>query len=71
MYQAFKILGYTPYHFYETVKHGIWHMEVADEALNAKFRGKGRPYGKAEFDKWFAGYDVCTAISLKRLQLNI
>ena len=65
MYQAFKILGYRPYHFYETVKNGIRHMEVADEALNAKFRGIGRPYGKAEFDKWFADYDVSSTVFLR------
>lgn len=38
------------------------HMEIFNEALHAKYHGIGEPYGKAEFDKWFANYDCLTEI---------
>jgi hypothetical protein len=43
---------------YEAVQSGVSHMSILEEAINAKYFGKGKPYGKAEFDKWFADYDV-------------
>lgn len=57
LYQALQMLGYRPYHMYEVVQ-SITHMGIFEEALNAKYFGVGKPYGKAEFDKWFANYDV-------------
>lgn len=51
------MLGYRPYHMYEVVQ-STAHMGIFEEALNAKYYGVGKPYGKAEFDKWFADYDV-------------
>jgi hypothetical protein len=33
-------------------------MEIAEEAVAAKYLGQGKPYGKAELDKWFWDYDV-------------
>lgn len=42
---------------YEVVQ-STAHMGILEEALNAKYFGVGKPYGKAEFDKWFADYDV-------------
>lgn len=57
MYQALQMLGYKPYHMYEVVQ-STAHMGIFEEALNAKYFGVGKPYGKAEFDKWFAEYDV-------------
>lgn len=43
---------------YEVVHGGVTHMSILEEALNAKYFGVGKPYGKAEYDKWFAEYDV-------------
>ena len=40
------------------MRNGVAHMEIFEEALNAKYFGIGKPYGRAEFDKWFADYDV-------------
>lgn len=57
LYQALSMLGYRPYHMYEVVQ-SPKHMAILDEAINAKYSGVGTPYGKAEFDKWFADYDV-------------
>lgn len=51
------MLGYRSYHMYEVVQ-STAHMGIFEEALNAKYFGVGKPYGKAEFDKWFADYDV-------------
>lgn len=36
------------------------HKAIFEEALRCKYFKNGKPYGKAEFDKWFAEYDVCT-----------
>lgn len=69
LYQALKILGYRPYHGAEVVANGVSHLEIFEEALNAKYFGVGKPYGKVEFDKWFADYDVRTAPDPKPLQL--
>jgi hypothetical protein len=43
---------------YCRVHGGTSHMSVLEEAVKAKYFGIGKPYGKAEFDKWFADYDV-------------
>jgi hypothetical protein len=43
---------------YEVVNGGCTHMAILEEALKAKYQGVGKPYEKAEFDKWFANYDV-------------
>lgn len=57
-------LGYKTYHGAEVMYRGVHHMEVFEEALKAKYLGIGKPYGKAEFDKWFAEYDVRDDFSL-------
>ncbi|KAI0594813.1 hypothetical protein F4775DRAFT_419638 [Biscogniauxia sp. FL1348] len=62
LYQAFKILGYRPYHMYETVRDGRQHMGIFEEALRCKYQGAGKPYGKPEFDKWLAEFDVIIEI---------
>ena len=62
-YQALKILGYKPYHMYEIVTdETLKNQKLYGEALKCKAQGFGKPYGKAEFDKWFAGYDVGLSI---------
>lgn len=43
---------------YEVVTNGATHLDLFDEAIGCKYLGKGKPYGKAEFDKWLANYDV-------------
>lgn len=58
LYQAMKMLGYKPYHMWETVTNGTTHMKILEEALRCKYLDGGKPYGKAEFDKWLADYDV-------------
>lgn len=58
MYQAFQMLGYKSYHMFECVKHGTTHVRIFEEALRCKYLGEGKPYTKADFDKWLAAYDV-------------
>ncbi|KAI5921058.1 hypothetical protein F4810DRAFT_680039 [Camillea tinctor] len=62
LYQAFRILGYKPYHMYESVMNGRQHMGIFEEALRCKYQGVGKPYGKPEFDKWLAEYDCVIEI---------
>jgi hypothetical protein len=42
---------------YEVVVGGTLHMALFEEALRCKYLGTGKPYGKAEFDKWLAAFD--------------
>lgn len=58
IYKALKILGYRPHHMAEVITNGPTTMQIFVEALAAKYLGIGKPYGKAEFDKWFANYDA-------------
>ncbi|KAI0160780.1 hypothetical protein GGR57DRAFT_456287 [Xylariaceae sp. FL1272] len=62
LYQALKMLGYKPYHMYEVVTLGALHMNLFEEALRCKYMNGGKPYGKAEFDKWLANYDTVVEI---------
>nr|UOW59927.1 SonE [Paraconiothyrium archidendri] len=57
IYKAMNILGYKTYHGAEIMRNGVPHMAIAEEALAAKALGKGKPYGKAELDKWLWDYD--------------
>jgi hypothetical protein len=43
---------------FEVVTNGVPHLQLFDEAIRCKYSGTGKPYGKAEFDKWLANYDV-------------
>ncbi|KAI1131871.1 hypothetical protein F5Y10DRAFT_232745 [Nemania abortiva] len=62
LYQALGMLGYKAYHMSEVVKGGITQMALFEEALRCKYLGAGKPYGKAEFDKWLANYDAIVEI---------
>ncbi|KAK2596423.1 hypothetical protein N8I77_013314 [Diaporthe amygdali] len=62
LYKALTILGYRTYHGAEVMARGVSHLEMFEEALNAKYFGVGKPYGRAEFDKWLADYDAIVEI---------
>ncbi|KAF2106985.1 P-loop containing nucleoside triphosphate hydrolase protein [Lophiotrema nucula] len=56
---ALEKLGYTPYHMSEALKNTRYgHLTFWKEALAAKYEGKGKPFGREEFDKFLGGYDV-------------
>jgi hypothetical protein len=57
---ALDTLGYKTYHMEENIKNPRRFFPLWIEALSAKFKNKGRPFGKAEFDKIFADYDACS-----------
>lgn len=51
------MLGYKAYHMFEVIWGGPLQMALFEEALRCKYLDGGKPYGKAEFDKWLAEYD--------------
>ncbi|KAK8016162.1 hypothetical protein PG993_014351 [Apiospora rasikravindrae] len=66
LYKAFKMLGYRPYHMAELSDNGVPHIKIFQEAIRSTnpfyTSAATKPYGRAEFDKWFAGYDVIIEI---------
>ncbi|KAI1416833.1 P-loop containing nucleoside triphosphate hydrolase protein [Hypoxylon sp. FL1857] len=58
LYLAFQKLGFKPYHMKEVLEAGPTAVNILNDGLNADMFHKGKPYGRAEFDKWFADYDV-------------
>ncbi|KAI2471010.1 P-loop containing nucleoside triphosphate hydrolase protein [Annulohypoxylon bovei var. microspora] len=58
LYLALKELGFTPYHMAEVLKTGPTAVNILNEGLNAEMFHNGNLYTRAEFDKWFADYDV-------------
>lgn len=63
MVAAFRILGYTTYDFVDRLL--LEHMPLWTEAMVAKFKGKGQPWAREEFDKVFKGFDVRPFSSLQ------
>ena len=57
MYTALEKLGYTPYHMFQAIKrpHTFY---MWNECLEAKFLGKGKPWGRTDFDKLLGGFDA-------------
>ncbi|KAG4440934.1 hypothetical protein IFR05_003563 [Cadophora sp. M221] len=63
LWVALKKLGYNTYHFMEcgqpeNIRDG--HLLCWKEALEAKVLGKGKPYGREEFDKVLGRYSAVT-----------
>ncbi|KAF5677017.1 hypothetical protein FHETE_1919 [Fusarium heterosporum] len=56
--EALKQLGYTPYHLSIAIENPQTNMDLWHEALDAKFYGKGKPWGREEFDKILGSYDA-------------
>ncbi|KAI2624421.1 P-loop containing nucleoside triphosphate hydrolase protein [Hypoxylon sp. NC1633] len=58
LYAALKQLGFRPFHMIEIVKSGPKAIRIMNDAQKADLFLDGKPYGRAEFDKWFADYDI-------------
>jgi len=59
MKNAFNTLGYKSYHASEIRSSGVPKaMMCWKQAIQNKYLGKGKPYGKAEFDKLLKNYSV-------------
>ncbi|KAH9908526.1 P-loop containing nucleoside triphosphate hydrolase protein [Xylariomycetidae sp. FL2044] len=57
LYKALKQIGFTPYHFAEALGNTS-RIKIMLEGMNADLHHEGQPYGREEFDKWLADYDV-------------
>ncbi|KAI1819872.1 hypothetical protein F4861DRAFT_525254 [Xylaria intraflava] len=55
-------LGYTTYNMRQAVRNGYPDLKMFTEALRIKRTGKGRPYSRADFDKWVTGFDTLTIV---------
>ncbi|KAF4435736.1 hypothetical protein F53441_13440 [Fusarium austroafricanum] len=58
VFTALKQLGYAPYHMSVAVGSPKTNLCLWREALDAKFHGKGKPWGREEFDKILGSYDA-------------
>ncbi|QPC71431.1 hypothetical protein HYE68_002183 [Fusarium pseudograminearum] len=58
LFTALKQLNYTPYHISIAMGSPKTNYRLWREALDAKFHGRGKPWGREEFDKIFGSYDV-------------
>lgn len=58
LFNALRMLGYNPYHMAEAVKNADIDIPCWIEGLEAKFCGKGKLWGKEEFDKLTGRHDV-------------
>ncbi|KAI0478865.1 P-loop containing nucleoside triphosphate hydrolase protein [Xylariaceae sp. FL0804] len=58
LWMALNQLGLRSYHMMEVLDDGADSARILCEGMNAELFHDGRPYGRAEFDKWFADYDV-------------
>ena len=58
LFTALRMLGYNPYHMAEAAKNASIDMPCWIEGIEAKFCGKGKLWGKEEFDKLTGRHDV-------------
>ncbi|CAJ2514045.1 Uu.00g021640.m01.CDS01 [Anthostomella pinea] len=58
LYLALQELGFKPYHMVEAIMDGPSAIRIMEEGMDAEFFHRGKRYGREEFDKWFADYDI-------------
>ncbi|RGP70883.1 hypothetical protein FLONG3_7339 [Fusarium longipes] len=58
LFECLEQLGYTPYHMSIAKGSPKANYRLWQEALDAKFYGKGNPWGRAEFDRILGPYDA-------------
>lgn len=63
---ALRQLGYRPYHMAEAITNAAVEFPLWEEALDAKFNGKGQPWTKEDFDKILGRWDVCLKSPTKK-----
>ncbi|KAI1326731.1 efflux pump antibiotic resistance protein [Xylariaceae sp. FL0255] len=61
MQKALQILGIPCYHAFELYDH-VDHCTGWNKALDAKFFGKGKPFGRAEWDELLGDYSAVTDV---------
>lgn len=57
-YTALNKLGYHTYHMSEVMKRPRTNLSLWSEAYEAKYDGKGKAWGREEFDKMLGDYDA-------------
>ncbi|KAM0238983.1 hypothetical protein ACHAP5_008421 [Fusarium lateritium] len=62
VFTALEQLDYTPYHMSVAIGSPKTNLSLWREALDAKFYGKGKPWGREEFDKILGLYDAVVDI---------
>jgi hypothetical protein len=63
LHHALQILGFNPYHMVVLLKNGKREIDFLTEAIEAHYSGKGKRFGRKEFDKWLGPYDVGLLLS--------
>jgi hypothetical protein len=58
MHSALRILGYNDTHHMNTVIQNPSEIDAWTAAINAKFYGRGKPYGRAEWDALLGNFQV-------------
>jgi Sulfotransferase domain len=58
LYTALRMLGYHPYHMAEAIRNADVDLECWNEGVEAKLLGKGKKWGREEFDKLTGKCDV-------------
>ncbi|CAJ2506016.1 Uu.00g001460.m01.CDS01 [Anthostomella pinea] len=58
LFTALQKLGYAPYHMAVAMGSPRTNLDCWSEGLNAKFNGRGKKWGKEEFDKLLGNYDA-------------
>ncbi|OBS25390.1 hypothetical protein FPOA_05923 [Fusarium poae] len=62
LFTALKQLGYNPYHMSVAMGSPKTNFRLWREALDAKYHGRGKPWGREEFDKILGSYDAVLEI---------
>ena len=57
MKAAYEQLGLPTYHGFDYIEHPD-HQILWDKAVNAKYLGKGKPFGRKEFDAFLGDWAV-------------
>ncbi|KAM0718682.1 hypothetical protein Q7P37_005753 [Cladosporium fusiforme] len=60
---ALEHLGYNPYHMVKAMRAPKLNFSLWIEALQAKFHGQGKPWGREEFDKVLGDFDAVEDVS--------
>ena len=58
---ALKQLGFTPYDYMDRVSEG--HLRDWTNAMKAKVKGTGTPWGRRDFDRLTGDFDVTNILS--------
>ena len=71
MCAALQRLIYAPYHMTENMMQPDRFFPLWEEALLAKYQGKGKSFGMEEFDKIFGEHDVSSRLSSDLMSVDI